>query len=55
MNHEDQSSRCYYYPVEGRTDGAITGALAFIAIIAVPALACAAWHALASWISAFFS
>ncbi|WP_189413853.1 hypothetical protein [Mesorhizobium sp. M00.F.Ca.ET.217.01.1.1] len=54
MNHEDQSSR-YYYPVEGRTDGAITGALAFIAIIAVPALAYAASHALASWISAFFS
>ncbi|WP_189362939.1 hypothetical protein [Mesorhizobium sp. M4A.F.Ca.ET.022.05.2.1] len=54
MNHEDQSSR-YYYPVEGRTDGAIVGAVAFIAIIVVPALAYAAWHALMSWISALFS
>ncbi|WP_164898764.1 MULTISPECIES: hypothetical protein [unclassified Mesorhizobium] len=51
MNHEDQSSP-YYYPVEGRTHGAITGAFAFIAIIAVPALAYAAWRALTSWISA---
>ncbi|WP_156752590.1 MULTISPECIES: hypothetical protein [unclassified Mesorhizobium] len=54
MNHEDESSR-YYYPVEGRTHGAIAGALAFIAIIAVPALTYAAWHALMSWISALFS
>ncbi|WP_292502229.1 hypothetical protein [Mesorhizobium sp.] len=54
MNHEDESSR-YYYPVEGRTDGAMSGAVAFIAIIAVPASVYAAWHALASWISAFFS
>ncbi|WP_156941622.1 hypothetical protein [Mesorhizobium sp. WSM2561] len=54
MNHEDESSR-YYYPVEGRTDGAIAGAVAFIAIIAVPVLAYAAWHALTSWISALFS
>lgn len=54
MNHEDQLSR-YYYPVEGRTDGAIVGAVAFIGIIAVPALAYAAWHALASWISALLS
>ncbi|WP_292235107.1 hypothetical protein [Mesorhizobium sp.] len=54
MNHEDQSNR-YYYPVEGRTDGAIAGAVAFVAIIAVPALTYAAWHALASWISALLS
>ncbi|WP_292626815.1 hypothetical protein [Mesorhizobium sp.] len=54
MNHEHESSR-YYYPVEGRTDGAIAGAFAFIAIIAVPALAYAAWHTLASWMSALFS
>lgn len=54
MNHEEESSR-YYYPVEGRTDGAISGAVAFIAIIAVPACVYAAWHALASWISAIFS
>ncbi|WP_287161711.1 hypothetical protein [Mesorhizobium sp.] len=54
MNHEDQSNR-YYYPVEGRTDGAIAGAVAFIAIIAVPALAYAAWQTLASWISALLS
>ncbi|WP_292619455.1 hypothetical protein [Mesorhizobium sp.] len=54
MNHEDESSR-YHYPVEGRTDGAIGGAIAFIAVIAVPASIYAAWHALASWISAVFS
>lgn len=54
MNHEDESSR-YYYPVEGRTNGAMSGAIAFIAIVAVPALAYAAWHALASWISALLS
>ncbi|MGX5806021.1 hypothetical protein ACWGS9_33150 [Bradyrhizobium sp. Arg314] len=54
MNHEEESSR-YYYPVEGRTDGAIPGAVAFIAIIVVPALAYAAWNALSSWFSAVFS
>ncbi|MGX5805372.1 hypothetical protein ACWGS9_29665 [Bradyrhizobium sp. Arg314] len=54
MNHEDESNR-YYYPVEGRTGGAISGAAAFIVIIALPALTYAAWHALASWISALFS
>ncbi|WP_292331890.1 hypothetical protein [Mesorhizobium sp.] len=54
MNHEDQSSR-YYYPVEGRTDGAVAGAVAFIAIIAVPALTYAVWQAFASWMSALFS
>ena len=36
MKHDDEAHK-YYYPVEGRTDGAIGDAIAFIAIILVPA------------------
>jgi len=54
MNHDDESHK-YYYPVEGRTDGAIGGAIAFIAIILVPAGIYATWNAVAAWLSSFFS
>ncbi|MER8383529.1 hypothetical protein [Mesorhizobium sp. M0323] len=54
MKHDDEAHR-YYYPVEGRGDGAIGGAAAFIAIILVPAAIYAAWNTVASWISALFS
>lgn len=54
MNHDDDAHR-YYYPVEGRTDGAIGGAVAFIAIILVPAGIYAAWNAVAEWLSSLFS
>ncbi|MBZ9709541.1 MULTISPECIES: hypothetical protein [unclassified Mesorhizobium] len=54
MKHDDEAHR-YYYPVEGRTDGAIGDAIALIAIILVPAGLYAAWNTVASWISALFS
>jgi hypothetical protein len=54
MKHDDEAHR-YYYPVEGRTDGAIGDAVALIAIILVPAGIYAAWNTVASWISALFS
>jgi hypothetical protein len=54
MKHDDEAHK-YYYPVEGRTDGAIGDAIAFIAIISVPAGIYVAWNTLASWISALFS
>jgi hypothetical protein len=54
MKYDDEA-RKYYYPVEGRGDGAIGGAAAFIAIILVPAGIYAAWNTVASWISALFS
>jgi len=54
MKHDDEAHK-YYYPVEGRTDGAIGDAIAFIAIILVPAGLYAAWNTVASWFSALFS
>ncbi|MDG4890055.1 MULTISPECIES: hypothetical protein [unclassified Mesorhizobium] len=54
MKHDDEAHK-YYYPVEGRTDGAIGDAIALIAIILVPAGIYAAWNTVASWISALFS
>lgn len=54
MKHDDDAHR-YYYPVQGRTDGAIGNAVALIAIILVPAGIYAAWNTVASWISALFS
>ena len=54
MKHDDEAHK-YYYPVEGRTDGAIGDAIAFIAIILVPAGLYATWNTVASWISALFS
>ncbi|BAV52812.1 Uncharacterized protein MLTONO_p0342 (plasmid) [Mesorhizobium loti] len=54
MKHDDEAHK-YYYPVEGRTDGAIGDAIAFIAIILVPAGIYVAWNTFASWISALFS
>ena len=54
MKHDDDAHR-YYYPVEGRTDGAIGDAIALIAIILVPAGIYAAWNTVASWISVLFS
>ena len=36
MKHDDEAHK-FYYPVEGRGDGAIGGAAAFLAIILVPA------------------
>ncbi|MER9070573.1 hypothetical protein NKH84_29180 [Mesorhizobium sp. M0902] len=54
MKHDDEAHR-YYYPVEGRTDGATGDAIALIAIILVPAGLYAAWNTVASWISALFS
>lgn len=54
MNRDDETHQ-YYYPVEGRTDGAIGGAIAFIAIILVPAGLYAAWNIVAAWLSALFS
>jgi len=54
MKHDDEAHK-YYYPVEGRTDGAIGDAIAIIAIISVPAGLYAAWNTMASWISALFS
>ena len=54
MKHDDEAHK-FYYPVEGRTDGAIGDAIAFIAIILVPAVLYAAWNTVASWISALFS
>ncbi|MER8772754.1 hypothetical protein [Mesorhizobium sp. M0909] len=54
MKHDDEGQK-YYYPVEGRTDGAIGDAVAFIAIILLPAGMYAAWNTVASWISALFS
>ena len=54
MKHDDEAHN-YYYPVEGRGDGAIGGAAAFLAIILVPAGLYAAWNTVASWISALFS
>lgn len=54
MKHDDDAHK-YYYPVEGRTDGAIGDAIAIIAIILVPAGLYAAWYTVASWISALFS
>ncbi|MER9643637.1 MULTISPECIES: hypothetical protein [unclassified Mesorhizobium] len=54
MKHDDDAHR-YYYPVEGRTDGAVGDAVALIAIILVPAGIYAAWNTVASWISALFS
>jgi hypothetical protein len=41
--------------VEGRTDGAIGGAVALIAIILIPAGIYAAWNAVAAWLSSLFS
>ncbi|MER9674105.1 hypothetical protein [Mesorhizobium sp. M0208] len=54
MKQDDEAHR-YYYSVEGRGDGAIGGAAAFIAIILVPAGLYAAWNTVVSWISALFS
>ncbi|MER9334778.1 hypothetical protein NKJ06_12355 [Mesorhizobium sp. M0293] len=54
MKHDDDAHK-YYYPVEGRTEGAIGDAIALIAIILVPAGIYAAWNTMASWISALFS
>lgn len=54
MNRDDETYK-YYYPVEGRTDGAIGDAIAIIAIILVPAGLYAAWNAVAAWVSALFS
>ncbi|MER8994864.1 hypothetical protein [Mesorhizobium sp. M0678] len=54
MKHDDEAHK-YYYPVEGRTEGAIGDAVAIIAIILVPAGFYAAWNTVASWISALFS
>ncbi|MER9425522.1 hypothetical protein NKI88_24170 [Mesorhizobium sp. M0317] len=54
MKHDDDAHK-YYYPVEGRTEGAIGDAIALIAIILVPAGIYAAWNTVASWISALFS
>ncbi|MER8473649.1 hypothetical protein NKH23_30440 [Mesorhizobium sp. M1328] len=54
MKQDDEAQK-YYYPVEGRTDGAIGDAIAFMAIILVPAGLYAAWNTVASWISALFS
>ncbi|MER8746047.1 hypothetical protein NKH54_23620 [Mesorhizobium sp. M1004] len=54
MKHDDDAHK-YYYPVEGRTEGAIGDAIALIAIILVPAGLYAAWNTVASWISALFS
>lgn len=54
MKHDDEAHK-YYYPVEGRTDGAIGDAIAFIAIILVPVGIYVAWNTVASWISALFS
>lgn len=54
MKHDDEAHK-YYYPVEGRTDGAIGDAIAIIAIILVPAGLYAAWNTVASWISALLS
>lgn len=54
MKHDDEAHK-YYYPVEGRTDGAIGDAIAFIAIILVPAAIYMAWNTVTSWISALFS
>ncbi|ESY78045.1 hypothetical protein X739_32160 [Mesorhizobium sp. LNHC220B00] len=54
MKQEDEAHK-YYYPVEGRGDGAVGGAAAFIAIILVPAGLYAAWNTVVSWISALFS
>lgn len=54
MKHDNEAHR-YYYPVEGRTDGAIGDAMALIAIILVPAGIYAAWNTVASWISTLFS
>ena len=54
MKHDDEAHK-FYYPVEGRGDGAIGGAAAFLAIILVPASIYVAWNTLASWISALFS
>lgn len=54
MNRNDETHK-YYYPVEGRTDGAIGDAAAFIAIILVPAGLYAAWNIVAAWFSAMFS
>ncbi|ESY89637.1 hypothetical protein [Mesorhizobium sp. LNHC209A00] len=51
----DDDTHKYYYPVEGRTDGAIGDAIALIAIILVPAGLYAAWNTVVSWISALFS
>jgi hypothetical protein len=53
MKHDDEAHK-FYYPVEGRGDGAIGGAAAFLAIILVPAGIYMAWNTLASWISALF-
>ncbi|WP_292716150.1 hypothetical protein [Mesorhizobium sp.] len=54
MKHDDEAHK-YYYPVEGRGDGAIGGAAALIAIILVPAGIYVGWNTVASWISALFS
>jgi hypothetical protein len=54
MNHDDEAHK-YYYPVEGRTDGAIGDAIAFIAIILVPTGIYAAWNTVAAWLSSLFS
>ncbi|MHA6645207.1 hypothetical protein [Mesorhizobium sp. A623] len=54
MNYDDEAHK-YYYQVEGRTDGAIGGAIAFIAIILVPAGIYAAWNAVAAWLSSLIS
>ncbi len=54
MKHDDDAHK-YYYPVEGRTDGAIGDAIALIAIILVSAGIYAAWNTVTAWISALFS
>jgi|GEM_PF-4666710 len=54
MKHDDPAHK-HYYPVEGRTDGAIGDAIALIGIILVPAGLYAACDTVAAWISALFS
>ncbi|MER9133806.1 hypothetical protein [Mesorhizobium sp. M0195] len=56
MSRDDDAHNHYHgYPVQGRTDRSIGDAVAFIAIILVPAGVYAAWHAITAWLSALFS
>ncbi|ESZ08426.1 hypothetical protein X737_33265 [Mesorhizobium sp. L48C026A00] len=56
MSRDDNAHNHYHgYPVQGRTDRSIGDAVAFIAIILVPAGVYAAWHAITAWLSTLFS
>ncbi|MER8536426.1 hypothetical protein NKH61_26360 [Mesorhizobium sp. M1005] len=56
MSRDDDAHNYYHgYPVQGRSDGAVGGAVGFIAIILVLAGVYAAWHAITAWLSALFS